>query len=269
MATRDPYNDVVIRILGPVHTRRRAIRGKLAAVLTTLVLHANRPVSYDLLVAAVWDASPPPSAMANLRTYVRTLRTSLIDTSIVLDGRWGAYTLRVDPEQCDYLDFRDRLARGCAAAAGGSHLAAVEALETALDLWHGDRAAPGVARHGPMSGWLDALDDERMRAVESLAAARIEAGEARLAARELTVLLAISPLRGNAWRLKLHAHHRLGEHEAVAATFRAASLTFRSELGLDPDPELVQLYRSMLGWEPVHAGRTDGGVAPPVRPPLG
>jgi DNA-binding SARP family transcriptional activator len=270
VATRDPSDGAVIRILGPVQIRTRPIRGKLAAVLTTLVLHANRPVSLDLLVAAVWDASPPRSAVANLRTYVRTLRTLLTDTRAVLDGRWDAYTLHVDPDQCDYLDFGDQLAHGCAAAACGSHLAATEALETALDLWRGDRAAPGVARLGPMSGWLDALDDERMRAVERLAAARIEVGEARLAARELTVLLATSPLRGNAWRLKMHAHHRLGEHEAVGATFRAASLVFRSELGLDPDPELVQLYRSMLCWEPAHADRTGGDVlASPVRPPFG
>lgn len=252
MATRDPSNGVLIRILGPVQSRTRAIGGKLAAVLTTLVLHANRPVSLDLLVEAVWDTSPPRSAVANLRTYVRMLRTLLADNPVVLDGRWGVYTLHVDPEECDYLHFDDRLAHGCAAAARGSYLAATEALETALDLWHGDRAAPGVARLGPMSGWLDALDDERMRAVESLAAARIEVGEARLAARELTVLLATSPLRGNAWRLKMHAHHQLGEHEAVAATFRAASLMFRSELGLDPDPELVQLYRSILCQAAIH-----------------
>jgi len=258
LATRESSNGVLIRILGPVESRTHAINGKLAAVLTTLVLHANRPVGLDLLVEAVWDVSPPRSAVANLRTYIRTLRGFLAGGPAVLDGRRNGYMLALDSAQCDYLDFGDRLAQGCAASARGRHLAAIEALETALDLWLGDRAASGVPRLGPMSGWLDALEEERMRAVEGLAEARIEMGEARLAARELTVLLATSPLRGNAWRLKMHAHHRLGEHEAVASTFRSASLTFRRELGLDPDPELVRLYRSLLCWESVHADRRGG-----------
>jgi len=249
-AARPPSAAPSIRLLGPVGhwspERVTAIRGKPAALLATLVLHANRPVTADLLTEALWDTEPPRSAIPNLRTYAHTLRDALSGGPARLDGRGGGYTLCVSAEECDYLSFGELAARADAASARGRPLIAVELLERALDLWCGDTAAPGVPRHGPLAGWLEAVDEERMRTVEGLAEARIALGEARLAARELSKLLARSPLRDRAWRLRMHAHHQLGEYDAVVASYRAATRHFRSELGIAPSAQLTDLYRSLI-----------------------
>ena len=247
-------NDFAVRILGPVVHRPldrppAPVTGKLAAMLTTLVLYANRTVAVDVLVEALWEADPPRSAVANLRTYAHTLRAAFGPGPVALDSRHGGYVLSVPTGDCDYLHFGDLVARGGAALARGEALAAVEILERAHDVWRSDRAALGVPRSGPLAGWLNAVDDERLRTAEHLAEARIAVGEARIAARELGMLLAVAPLRDRAWRLKLLAHHRLGEHDAVAATYQAATSVFRDELGLDPDPRLTLLYRSLIAWE--------------------
>src|ERR1035441_7257718 len=41
------------------------------ALLASLLLSANAPVSCDALAEAVWDGSPPPGAAATLRSHVR------------------------------------------------------------------------------------------------------------------------------------------------------------------------------------------------------
>jgi hypothetical protein len=227
-----------IRILGPVdHCRPERVvpvRGKAAALLTVLALHANRPVTLDFLTEAL---RPRPGA-TNLGGYARTLR----DAGIDLDDHDGGYVLRLETASCDYLRFGELVARANAA----SPPEAVGLLEDALELWRGDGAAQGVARHGPLGELLDNVDEQRMRAVENLAEARIALGEAGRAARELSVLLSRSPLRDRAWWLRIHAHHELGEYAAMAASYQAAFRVFRSELGRPPSAQLTDLYRSLV-----------------------
>src|ERR1039458_1186465 len=47
------------------------------ALLASLLLSANAPVSCDALAEAVWDGLPPPGAAATLRSHVRRLRQAL------------------------------------------------------------------------------------------------------------------------------------------------------------------------------------------------
>jgi len=47
------------------------------ALLASLLLSANVPVSSGALAEAVWDGSPPPGAAATLRSHIRRLRQAL------------------------------------------------------------------------------------------------------------------------------------------------------------------------------------------------
>src|ERR1022692_3237283 len=47
------------------------------ALLASLLLSANVPVSPDALAEAVWDGSPPPGAPATLRSHIKRLRRAL------------------------------------------------------------------------------------------------------------------------------------------------------------------------------------------------
>ncbi|MBF9131105.1 winged helix-turn-helix domain-containing protein [Plantactinospora sp. S1510] len=259
-----------VRVLGPIEVHLpsgvRRVRGsKPLSLLAILLSQANRLISVDRLVTMLWDTDPPRSAVANLRTYVRILRQVLSDTPVRLEREPGGYLLRVTDADSDHLRFAQLVAEASAEAAGPTR--AVERLEQALQLWRGVEAAAGVPRHGAVGTWLDALDEQRMRAVERIAEARIATGEPDRAVRELADLLAVAPLRSRAWWLKILAHHRLGEHDLALAGYRSAADVFRDELGIEPDPELTELYRSLLHWDdvPVGAGQVRPAVVTPIR----
>jgi DNA-binding SARP family transcriptional activator len=218
------------------------LRGKAAALLTMLALHPDRPIAVDVLTGVMWRGKPPRTAMTDLHACVHSLREAGID----LEGHDGGFALRLDAAGCDYLRFGELVVQANAASAAGLPLETVGLLQRALELWRGDRAAQGVARHGALAELLEAVDEERMRAVECLAEARIALGEADLAARELCVLLTRSPLRDRAWRLRMYAHHQVGEYAAMAASYQAAFKVFRSELDMAPSAQLTDLYRSLV-----------------------
>ncbi|MFD6418004.1 BTAD domain-containing putative transcriptional regulator [Streptomyces sp. NPDC060194] len=221
------------------------VGGKASALLAALLLRANSTVGLDRLVEALWEGEPPRSAVANIRTHASTLRSGL-DGGAFLHGRGGGYLLEVAAADCDHLVFLDRTAAGRAALADGHTETAAAALTAALALWDGDRAAVGVPRNGPLSGWLGHLDEERMRAVEDLAAAYLRLGEPRAALRDVSDLLAVSPLRGRSWALRMRAQHALGERGGVAESFRAADRAHRSELGVGPDGRLRRLFEELV-----------------------
>ncbi|GAB3971078.1 AfsR/SARP family transcriptional regulator [Plantactinospora veratri] len=265
---------LTVRVLGPIEVHLpsgiRPVRGcKPVSLLTILLSQANRSVSLDRLVAALWDAEPPRSAVANIRTYVQILRDLLHGSSVRLERESGGYLLRVTEADCDHLSFARLVTEAYAETAGPRRT--IERLERALQLWRGAEAAAGVPRHGAVGTWLNALDEQRLRAVERIAEARVAVGEPDRAVRDLDDLLAVAPLRSRAWWLKILAHHRLGEHDLALAGYRSAASVFRDELGIEPDPELTELYRSLLRWEPVAIG---GGVTrpaevTPIRPASG
>ena len=70
-------------ILGPLEVRSddgRPVRvraSKQRMLLAMLLLHADATATGQALVDAVWEAEPPPSAIANLRTNASAVRRLL------------------------------------------------------------------------------------------------------------------------------------------------------------------------------------------------
>src|SRR4051794_16223445 len=74
-----------------------ALRGnRLPALLSELLVNANRPVSVGRLVEVVWGDKPPKSYVSNLHTYVSRLRERL--DGVPIDLVAGGYRIRVDTE---------------------------------------------------------------------------------------------------------------------------------------------------------------------------
>jgi DNA-binding SARP family transcriptional activator len=64
-------------VLGPLDVRHEDAviavpAAKQRIVLGTLLIHANQVVSFEQLVEAVWDGSPPDGARVTLRNYIKT-----------------------------------------------------------------------------------------------------------------------------------------------------------------------------------------------------
>src|SRR3954468_22554458 len=129
-----------VRVLGPLEVRGDhgdvAIRGaKLRALLAVLALHANRPVSLDRLVIALWGEDAPPEGEKAVRVHVSRLRKALGEE--VLETTPGGYRLVVGPEGVDAERFEQAVAAGREALAAGDAQGAAALLSGALALWRG------------------------------------------------------------------------------------------------------------------------------------
>ncbi|MFF3900335.1 AfsR/SARP family transcriptional regulator [[Kitasatospora] papulosa] len=106
-------------LLGPLEVSRDGGRvglgpAKQRLLLAALLRRPSETVPTAALTVALWGDDPPASAAANLRTYVRGLRTALGDGA-PWDGvarTPGGYLLRVEPGQRDVDVFEEAAAGG-------------------------------------------------------------------------------------------------------------------------------------------------------------
>ncbi|ETA71079.1 AfsR/SARP family transcriptional regulator [Actinospica robiniae] len=255
-----------IAVLGPVQvwhedcaTRIKGARPQ--ALLTVLLLEANRVVTLERLAELIWER-PPASATANLRTYACRLRSAL-------DGALGpagarrltatpsGYRLQVAAEESDICVFAQRMRRGLELSAGDP-AAAAGYLESALGLWRG-AAAEDVPRTQGLAGRLAALEDQRHRATEHLMQARLALGEHERLVGRLHELAVAHPTRERFWCQLIVANYRCGDPAAAISAFEQARQVLRRELGIAPGPEMTELYRRVLHRDPLlHAASRDG-----------
>src|SRR5205809_188216 len=97
------------RILGPLEVADGEevlpLTGqKQRALLALLLLEANRVVSTDRLVDALWGDQPPRTAATSLQNFVSQLRKLLGSETLVTKP--PGYLLRMDPEELDLERFR-------------------------------------------------------------------------------------------------------------------------------------------------------------------
>jgi DNA-binding SARP family transcriptional activator len=215
-------------------------------MLATLALSANRPVSLETLIEALWADAAPASALKNLRSHAYALR-AVIDGRLIT--RTGGYELRLGPDELDATLFTSLADRGTAALAAGDTTAAISAFGQALRLWRG-AALPGVTRTSRLDASLAGLLDRRLAVYEDCCHARLSAGAASELVPDLRRHLASHPFRERAWDALMQAQYRAGDIPGALASFAHAQQMLREQLGVDPGPELVALHRAILGRDP-------------------
>ncbi|ONI78614.1 SARP family transcriptional regulator [Actinosynnema sp. ALI-1.44] len=222
------------------------LRGEHQRVLLAMLLfHANRPVTTDLLVSALWPEIPPKSYASNLHTYVSRLRARLPGVGIDLAGR--GYRLQVATEDVDLLVFREAAAAGRSAARAGRPDNAAHHLRKALAQW---RSHPLADMHVPaLDAELGRLESERLAVFEDCVDAELAAGRHAELAAELQAALAQHPLRERlAGQLMLALQHSGRQAEALDV-YRVTRATLIDELGVEPGAALRRLHTSMLRGE--------------------
>src|SRR5829696_7532141 len=130
------------RILGPVEASANgepiALGGpKQRALLAILLLNADRVVSSDRLIEALWAGEPPAAARHAVEVNVSRLRKSLGVGVSALATRAPGYVLRIEPGELDLQCFERLLAKGRGAREAGDAELAARALRDALDQWRG------------------------------------------------------------------------------------------------------------------------------------
>jgi DNA-binding SARP family transcriptional activator len=275
MANDDADADGQLRVgvLGPVRAwlaARELPPGppRQQAVLGMLAMRANRVVSRDELVDAVWGQRAPASAEGGVHTYVAGLRRVLEPgrsrrgPSQVLASAPGGYVLRLDAGRVDAIVFERGLSTGRRLRGSGDLAGAITALDTALGEWHGSAFA-GVP--GPFaSSERVRLAELRSAAAEERADVLLELGRHEQAVPELAALVSEHPLRERMRGLLMIALYRCGRQAEALQAFHDARLVLADELGIDPGPELTRIHQQILSLDP----RLEGpGRAAPVTPP--
>ncbi len=242
------------RLLGPVEARRDdrpiALGGaKPLALLALLLLHANEVVSRDRLIDALWSDRLPGSAEHSLDVQVSRLRKAFAPDELLIT-RSGGYVLEVEPDQIDARRFEQRLEEGRRANAAGRSAAALEVLEEALGLWHG-QALADVAYEGFARAESERLDELRLVATEERIDAELALGHYDALIPELELLAAKNPLRERLHGQHMLALYRAGRQAEALRVYNDTRTQLVTELGIEPGQALKDLEQAVLRQDPV------------------
>jgi predicted ATPase/DNA-binding SARP family transcriptional activator len=240
-----------VELLGTVQVRDDAggtahVGGPRArALLALLALDAGRVVPVGGLIDRLWDGDPPEGARSALQSMISRLRGVLGE---VIESHPAGYRLAVGRDRVDALAFEDLAGQGTRALAGGDPARASAVLGQALALWQGPALA-GLPATGPTAGIAARLEELR----RSATADRIEADLAAAAASdaagltaELRALVAEDPLAERPRALLMRALYLAGRQADALAVYADARAQLAAQLGVDPSPQLEQVYLGVL-----------------------
>ncbi|MEU8588817.1 BTAD domain-containing putative transcriptional regulator [Streptomyces sp. NPDC048664] len=226
-------------------------RPRRRAVLTYLLLNANRRVGIDQLVDALWGERPPRSARGQVHTAVSALRKQLPQgdgTAVPLASLDRGYRLAVGRHDLDTADFGREVAEARRLTDRGDHTEAVRHLRAGLDLWRG-AALTGI--DAPfVESFRARLEEERFAAYELLADIELGAGRHRELIPELTALVDRYPAREQLAERLVLALYRSGRQTDALAVARRLRALLADEFGLDPGPALAELEGAVLRGDP-------------------
>jgi DNA-binding SARP family transcriptional activator len=262
------------RILGPLEIRAGEEWAgvpavKWRALLAALLLNAGQIVPTDRLIGEIWGEKPPASAANLVSVYVHRLRRLLgAAGGTVLVTRSPGYLIMPGSGEVDADRFTAAVAAGRRALDGGDPGRAAGLLASALELWRG-RALADVPSTPLVSAEADRLDDSRVGAQVLLAEAEMAIGRHTQVVPGLRRLLADHPLREELWALLLRALHGAGRQAEALEAYAKAREVIADELGVDPGPQLQQIYQQILNADAASATVLDplAGARRPTAPP--
>ncbi|GAB2994729.1 AfsR/SARP family transcriptional regulator [Saccharothrix stipae] len=206
--------------------------GRARVLLATLLMHANQPVSVDVLVDRLWEGGVPnpDRVKATLQMVVRRLRQALGDANVVRTTTNG-YVAEVEPGSLDLHRFRE--------------LAANREYAEALALWRGAPLSD-VRSDVLHAEEVEPLLEERLVVLERRIEADLAAGRAGDLVPELRSLTRAHPLRERFWGQLMLALHGSDQQAEALAAFRAVRELLADELGVDPSEYLRAVHRTVL-----------------------
>jgi DNA-binding SARP family transcriptional activator len=235
------------RVLGllQVHGREPVVvtARRQQVVLALLLLNGNRVVPLAALLDALWGATPPTTARAQVQTCVSALRRALAKAGLGerIRARGSGYCLDLAPGELDLHAFEALVARGRAARRPEEARAA---FREALALWRGEPLTgidSGVVRAHQVR-----IAERRVEVLEDCLDAELELGLHREVVGEISVLTEEHPLRERFVLQLMTALHRCGRRVEALAAYRAVRRRFVDELGLEPGAALRELHQDIL-----------------------
>lgn len=240
-------------LLGPLEVGRDGRRAhprsrRQRAVLSMLLLNANRVVPIDDLIAACWEL-PPATAREQTHGVVHRLRALLGEpTAAALRTAPPGYLLDVAPDELDLEVFERLLGIARAHDAAGNPLAASDRITEALSLWRGP-ALPGLDAPR-MLAEAGRLDELRLQAITGRIGLDLRLGRERALVPELTALVAENPYREDLRGQLMVALYRTGRQTEALAAYREGWHLLHDEIGVEPGADLRALEQAVLTRDP-------------------
>jgi predicted ATPase/DNA-binding SARP family transcriptional activator len=242
---------VRFRLLGPVEvladdgTPLALNSERERTLIAALVLAANRPVTANRLMEALWDDDPPATAANALQVHVSRLRKKLstVRATDRLSSTAQGYVLLTRPGEVDVERFQ------YLAVQQDSRPARVRArLDEALGLWRGPAMSNVTSEY--LRGEQVRLEELRRLAIERRIDAMLDLGRHNEVVGELESLVHAEPLQDGYRRRLMLALYRSGRQTQSLTVYREGRELLSEELGLDPSPELQALELAILRHDP-------------------
>ena len=244
------------RILGSLEVVRAGRQlplggAKQRAVLAILLLNANRVVTSDELIEALWSGSPPGKPQTALQGYVSQLRKTLgPDRAFeVIVTEPAGYRLPIGADELDLFRFESLLRGGADALDSNRADVASRTFREALGLFRGPPLADFT-----YESWAQAdigrLGELRLTGLEERIDADLRLGRHGELVGEIEALIADYPLRE---RLRGHlmlALYRAGRQSEALAAYQEARKVLVEEFGIEPTRALQELERKVLLQDP-------------------
>ncbi len=258
-----PAAPAEFRILGPLEIVTSAGRLELGGtrqkiVLATLLLGANRVVTLDRLMEAVYGDRPPATARSQAQITISLLRHLLAAAACAasISTQAYGYVLNIEPGRLDARRFEDLVMAGRQAAGSGQLEHAVACYRDALRLWRGPALADIESQLVQVSA--SRLDEQRISLNEDRISLELDLGRHHELIGELTELVEEHPLRERLRAQLMLALYRSDRTADALQVFRETRQVMVAELGIEPNERLRQLEHAILTGDP--------GLAPPAAP---
>jgi DNA-binding SARP family transcriptional activator len=266
-----------IGVLGALQVRDSADRqirvgGRRARMLLILLaIDAGRVVPASSLITRLWGDEAPGDAANALQSLVSRLRARLREAGAddgVIESHPGGYRLAVPPDAVDAIAFESLARDGARALAGGDAPRAAALLDEALGAWRG-AALADVAEEDFAARPAARLEELRDAAILDRIEAGLALGEGTGLVGEIRAMVAADPLAERPRALLMRALYADGRQaEALQAealqVYQEAREVLGGQLGVDPSPQLEQVYLGVLRQTLTDAPR----AAPASREPL-
>jgi DNA-binding SARP family transcriptional activator/class 3 adenylate cyclase len=246
-------------ILGPVTLgdcgRGGVLRGpRQVALLAFLLVNANRALSNDGLIDALWGDLGPRGAAKRLQAAIVRLRRALAPDDVggesVLRTVAGGYLLAVGSGELDAEVFQRRVQEGRRALEAGDAQRGRDLFVEALRMWRGPALAD-VAYEEFAQPEVRRLEELRLAALESRVECELQLGEHGELIGDLEALVAAHPGRERLAAQLMLALYRCGRQGDALEIYARARTYLSGELGLEPGPALQALQAAILAQSPV------------------
>lgn len=246
---------VEFRILGPLElaagSRRLDLGGaRQQIVVAALLLSANRVVTMDRLLEAIYGEDLPPTCRAQAQISISSLRRLFASHSsgAIISTYAHGYVIKVEAGELDASRFEQLVADARAARDSGQLDRAVASYRDALRLWRGP-AFDGIQSQ-LIRAAASRLDELRITTNEDRLKLELDLGRHHELVGELTELIEEYPLRERLRGQLMLALYRCDRTAEALQVYRQAWRTMIDELGIEPSDRLRKLEHDILISDP-------------------